>query len=170
MIPLSISHSEISTRLETPEDRDFLCALYRSTRLEELAVTGWTSEQIDAFLKQQFEAQTDHYRKHYSVDDFMILQAGGESIGRLYLEERADELRIIDIALMPDQRGLGLGASILTDIIDYASQQEKCVRIHVEQNNPAQSLYQRLGFTKIEEHGVYHLMERAPLTAQSTLS
>ncbi len=33
------------------------------------------------------------------------------------------------------------------------------VRIHVQQSNPAFHLYQRLGFQKIDENGVYFLME-----------
>ena len=164
MISFSTSCSDISTRLVTPADRDFLCALYASTRLEELRMTGWEQEQIDVFLEQQFEAQSLHYAAHYNPDGFMLLCQGKEAIGRLYLEERTDEIRIVDIALLPAHRGQGIGRSVLTDVMTMATQQGKCVRIHVEQNNPAQSLYQRLGYTKIDEHGIYHLMEYNALT------
>lgn len=167
MIGLQFSQWGITTRSVRPGDRDFLCALYRSTRLEELAVTGWPQEQIDAFLEQQFEAQTVHYTEHFSNEGFAVLQHDGEDIGRLYLEDRPDELRIIDIALLPAHRGQGIGTSVMNDVLELASSQGKCVRIHVEENNPAQTLYRRLGFTKIEEHGVYQLMEHASKTANA---
>jgi len=159
MNPLSLSHAEVTLRPVTPDDRDFLCELYASTRIEELRVTGWAQDQIDAFLLQQFEAQTLHYAAHYNPDGFMALCHGEAAIGRLYLEERPDEIRIVDIALLPMHRGQGIGSSVLDDVMAMATQQGKCVRIHVEQNNPAQSLYQRLGYKKIDENGIYHLME-----------
>ena len=47
----------------------------------------------------------------------------------------------------------------MTEILKEASTADKIVRVHVEQNNPAMRLYQRLGFRKLEEFGMYHLME-----------
>ncbi|BCX49739.1 ribosomal protein S18 acetylase RimI [Haloferula helveola] len=157
------SHPELASRPVTPADREFLRLLYHSTRQDELAVTGWPQERIDAFLDQQFEAQSDHYSKHFNNDGFTILAEQEKDVGRLYLEEREDEIRVIDISLLPEHRGQGIGGSVMRDVLDLAGSRGKCVRIHVEQNNPAQSLYQRLGFRKIDEHGVYLLLERAPI-------
>ena len=142
-------------------DLPFLRALYASTRRDELAQTGWPQTQIDAFLSQQFEAQHQHYQTHFASARFdLILDSEGDPIGRLYLDERPDEFRIIDIALLPGSRGQGTGTGIMQDVIAGATAAQKPVRIHVEHNNPAQRLYRRLGFTKIEDKGVYHLMER----------
>lgn len=160
-----LTHSELATRPVTPADQEFLRALYHSTRREELAQTGWGPEQITAFLDQQFEAQTVHYNEHFDSRGFAILTRDGVAIGRLYLEERADEIRIIDIALLPDHRGCGIGGSVMRDVLTLAANLGKCVRIHVEQNNPAMTLYQRLGFTKVDAHGVYFLMEATPTHA-----
>lgn len=155
--------SNIQFRPITDSDLEFLRELYASTRRDEMAVTGWPPEQIEAFLRQQFEAQHIHYTTHFPKAGFDLIHAeNGEPIGRLYLEERVDEFRIIDIALLPEFRGRGIGSRLLQDIIDRAFSAKKSVRIHVEHNNPAMRLYQRLGFTKIEEQGVYHLMEAKP--------
>ena len=141
-------------------DLPFLRALYASTREAELAPTGWPQQQIDAFLLQQFEAQHHHYMEHFAGADFdLIVDGGGEPIGRLYLEEREDEFRVIDIALVPEARGHGIGGRILGDILQRAFASGKAVRIHVEKNNPALRFYRRLGFEPVEESGVYHLME-----------
>jgi ribosomal protein S18 acetylase RimI-like enzyme len=143
-------------------DLPFLRELYASTRREEMALSGWPEEQIEAFLRQQFEAQHRFYMAEFSGAAFkLILGEEGEPIGRLYLEERDDEFRVIDIALMPPQRGKGIGGRIMQDIIDRAAQAHKAVRIHVEKNNPAMQFYRRLGFTKVEDQGVYDLMEWA---------
>ena len=92
-------------------DLDFLRALYASTRREEMVPTEWPQEQIEAFLLQQFEAQHAYYQEHYPSSDFdLILSSSKKKLsGRLYLDERYDEFRIIDIALLPEARGQGIG-------------------------------------------------------------
>jgi ribosomal protein S18 acetylase RimI-like enzyme len=148
---------------ESEGDLPFLRELYASTRENEIAQAGWPKAQGDAFLLQQFEAQHRHYIAHYPRAKFdLILGGQGEPIGRLYLEEMDDEFRIIDISLRPESCGQGIGSQILQNILDQASAAGKAVRIHVEQSNPAMRLYGRLGFQKIEERGIYHLMEVAP--------
>lgn len=144
-------------------DLDFLRELYASTRREELAPTGWPQDQVEVFLAQQFEAQHSFYLESFSSTDFdLILSSDEKPIGRLYLDEREDEFRIVDIALLPEFRGKGIGGAILKTIIDRAFAVGKAVRIHVEQQNPAMSLYKKLGFQLVEEKGVYHLMEITP--------
>jgi ribosomal protein S18 acetylase RimI-like enzyme len=78
----------------------------------------------------------------------------------LYIARWPEEIRIVDLALLPEYRNAGIGTGILTDLIAEATQSNKPVRIHVERFNPALNLYRRLGFAKIGEHGVYDLMER----------
>ena len=147
----------------TDADLPFLRTLYASTRQEELAQTGWPQEQIDAFLLQQFEAQHAYYAEHFSSAAFdLILGESDEEIGRLYLDERDKEFRVIDIALLPAWRGRGIGGQIMQNVINTAFAAGKAVRIHVEQFNPAMHLYHRLGFKMVEEQGVYHLMEILP--------
>ena len=147
-------------------DRDFLCRLYASTRAEELAVVDWSEEQKTAFLEQQFEAQHTFYRDTFKNASFDLILVDGEPAGRLYLDPREDELRLIDIALLPEHRGQGLGASLMEDVLAKGQAAGLPVRIHVERNNPALRLYHRLGFTEIEDHGVYYLMEWCPLPAE----
>lgn len=146
-----------------PNDLPFLRELYASTRREELAPTGWPQEQIEFFLLQQFEAQHSHYLEHFSNAAWeVILDAQGAPIGRLYLDEREKDFHIIDIALLPRARGQGIGTGILGNLIDRANASGKSVTIHVEMNNPAMSLYQRLGFQFVEEQGIYLLMKHHP--------
>ncbi len=143
-------------------DRDFLYRVYASTRAEELAVVDWSEAEKAAFLAQQFEAQRRYYQEQFPDAAFQVIERDGAPIGRLYLDRRAEEIRIIDIALLPAHRRAGIGGALLRAILAEAAAAGKAVRIHVERNNPALGLYHRLGFHEIDDQGIYLLMEWAP--------
>lgn len=159
----------LALRPESDADIPFLGTLYASTRMEELAATSWAEAQKAAFLDMQFQAQRAHYRRHYPEADWLVLERGGERIGRLYIERWPSQHRIIDIAFLPEHCGKGFGTALLDDLIDEASAVGKAVSIHVEKNNPARRLYLRLGFMVAEDKGVYDLMGRPPSTVASQL-
>jgi RimJ/RimL family protein N-acetyltransferase len=150
----------------TEADLTFLAALYASTREAELAPVPWTAEEKRAFLRQQFEAQHRHYMTYYAGTDFLVIEKDGQAVGRLYLARWPAEHRIVDIALVPDWRGQGLGTAMLRDLCEEAAEAGKPLSIHVECYNPALRLYRRLGFRLVEDKGVYHLLEWRPGGAQ----
>ena len=142
----------------TDADLPFLARVYASTRWEELSVVAWSDDQKRTFLQQQFDAQHAHWQKHYHDTDWLLVLHDSAPVGRLYLSRWAREHRIVDIALLPEHRGQGLGAALLQDLLDEAGRAGKSLTIHVEKMNPAMSLYRRLGFVKEAEEGVYDLM------------
>jgi RimJ/RimL family protein N-acetyltransferase len=146
----------------TDADLPFLARVYASTRIEELGVVPWSDAEKAAFCDMQFQAQHAHYMHTYKGADWLVMLHHGEPVGRFYIVEWAREHRIIDIALLPEHRGQGLGTAVMRDLLDRAAATDKAVTIHVEQFNPARRLYQRLGFSKIGEHGVYELMRCVP--------
>lgn len=152
----------------TPADQEFLFSVYASTREEELRVVDWPPAEKIAFLHQQYDAQHHHYQTHYAAAQFWIVHVEGTPAGRLYLETREVELRIIDISLLPAYRNLGIGSELLNRILTDAHASGCNVSIHVEMNNPALRLYQRLGFVPLEENGVYLLMEWRPQDTSRT--
>jgi ribosomal protein S18 acetylase RimI-like enzyme len=154
--------SNITFRPTTDDDLPLLERIYASTRAEELKLTDWSDEQKAAFCKQQFEAQHKYYHDMFADAHYNLILEAGQPIGRLYLDHREEEHRVIDIALLPAHRGRGIGRKLMQDVLDEAAAVGKRVRIHVEQNNPAMHLYNRLGFQKIEEQSVYWLMEWVP--------
>jgi len=108
----------------------------------------------------QFQAQTDWYRDHYADASFDVVLVDGEPAGRLYVHRGDREIRIVDIALLPEHRGSGIGTSLLHDLLAEADALGKSVTIHVERLNPALRLYERLGFALAEDKGVYLFLER----------
>ena len=157
----------ISFRRIGDADLPFLCAVYASTRTEELARSGWPPEMQQQFLAQQFEAQHRHYQRHYPDAEWLVIERGGEAIGRLYIEEWPSQIRIIDISLLPAARGGGAGSAILHDLMRDAAGKGKRVSIHVERENPAMRLYRRLGFVTVEEQQVYDRLEWDPASAEA---
>jgi ribosomal protein S18 acetylase RimI-like enzyme len=147
------------------KDKDTLAEIYASTRREEVApIMDWSDQQKEAFLRDQFELQHSCYMDAYPNAAFDLIASGEEVIGRLYVDRRADEIRIIDIALLPQYRGQGIGGAILESLLDEAASRDQgqVVRIHVEHMNPAMRLYLRLGFHEIKDKGIYKLMEWRP--------
>jgi ribosomal protein S18 acetylase RimI-like enzyme len=152
-------------RPATDDDLPFLCRLYGSTRSQELAPVPWTDAQKASFLAMQFHAQHAHYTQHYPNAQRLVITHGDEGVGRLYIDRWAREHRLVDIAFLPDHCGRGYGAALLADLMDEAAAAGKAVTIHVEKNNPAMRLYRRLGFTAVEDKGVYDLMRWVADTA-----
>jgi ribosomal protein S18 acetylase RimI-like enzyme len=153
---------EISFRPIRDDDRELLFRLYASTREEELAVTPWSEEQKSAFLRQQFEAQHLFYTGQFPDAELSVVLLDGEPAGRLYVDRREEEIRLIDIALLPEHRGRGIGSEMLRNLLEEGRERSLPVRIHVERFNPALRLYERLGFEHVEDQGPYYLMEWRP--------
>ncbi len=152
----------VTLRPITEADRAFLYRVYAGTRADEMALLDWDLVQKEAFLRQQFEAQHRYYREQFRAARFDIIEQGGRDIGRLYVDRRDDELRIIDIALLPEARGAGAGGALMRDLLDEATAAGLPITIHVERMNRALRLYRRLGFVEIEDQGVYLLMRWSP--------
>ena len=136
--------------------------LYVSTREEEMTHFPFDEAQKKAFLDQQFAAQFEHYGIHYPTCERHIIEKDGQPVGRLWVDEWRDQIRLVDIALMPEWRGSGIGSALLHDVLARGAAAGKPVTIHVEAFNPALRLYQRLGFEKVDTNGVYFLMRWTP--------
>jgi RimJ/RimL family protein N-acetyltransferase len=149
----------IHTRPIEADDMEFLFEVYASTRATELAATPWNETQKEAFLRQQFDAQHTYYQQQFRAASYEIVLAGDQPIGRFYIDRREREIRIIDISLLPQFCGQGIGSGLLKQIMCEAASARLPVSIHVEKYNPALRLYRRLGFAEIQDLGVYLLMQ-----------
>ena len=164
------SEMNITFRPAGPGDDEFLCKLYAGTRQEELAVTGWDAARKAAFLKQQYTAQAQHYRVHYEGADSRILLSDGHPVGRFMVYRMKTEIRVVDIALLPEFRGKGIGGWLMREVMDEAVETDRSVTIHVEKFNPAMRFYKRLGFKPVEDKGIYWFMEWKPPAQSSPVS
>jgi len=162
------SSMTIDLRIVEASDEDFLYSVYAGTRADEMARVDWNVEQQEAFLRMQFRAQTQFYVENYPGAEFQVIMLNDQLAGRLYIHKREAEIRIMDIALLPEFRGQGIGSRLLSNILEEGKNLNLPVTIHVEQFNPAMRLYRRMGFRPKEDKGVYLLMEWSPAIKEWT--
>jgi len=153
----------LTFRLVEKKDDDLIYSIYRSTRDKELAYTNWPELQKHAFITMQLMAQLSDYQRKYPDILQEIILHNKKSIGRLYTWESLNEIKIIDISILPEYQRKGFGTKILQQILNKAIQAEKKVSLHVITSNPALKLYERLGFRKIDTYMDRFYMEFSPL-------
>lgn len=147
-------------RPATPEDQALMARVYASTREDELSVVPFSDEQRVAFLAHQFAAQSAHLAQHYADASFDVIEVDGEDAGRLIVWRSQQVIAVVDIALLPEYRGRGIGTGLMQAILDEADTTGAKIVLHVESFNRAQGLYARLGFHQVGTDGVYFKMER----------
>lgn len=152
-------------RPERSEDRDAIRVVYASTRADELAQVPWTDEQKAAFCAQQEHAQRTHYDTHFAAARREVVEVDGRVVGRLYVHHDADEVLLIDVALLPEHRGDGIGTELVRSVLAEGAARGVRVTAHVELFNRARTLYERLGFTEVSRDDVYALMAAYPKAA-----
>ncbi len=154
---------EVALRPSAPSDEPLMLRVYAGTRETELAGVPWTDEQKNEFVAQQFAAQSIHYARHYTGMTSDVVLVDAEPAGRLLVVRWPEEIRIVDVSLLPPFRGRGVGTGLLKDLQEEADATGKVLTIHVEKFNPALRLYERLGFVPVQDKEVYLLMEwKAP--------
>ena len=153
---------KVTLRESTLDDDAFLREVYACTRAQELAMTPWNDEQRAAFLRFQFDAQDSFYRQQYPDAGYQIILSDGEPVGRLYVARKANEIKILDLTVLPQYRNKGIGSTLVDEILSEANNTGKSVLIWVEQGSPAQELFKRLGFSKKEDDGCQDLLEWRP--------
>ena len=147
-------------------DMVFLQSLYADVRANEFAASGWPPDQIRDFMAMQFKLQHRYYQEHHAGADFLILLREDRPVGRIYWREQGDEACLIDIALLPAERGRGIGSAFLRLLSARADDRGQDIVLHVEPFNPAFRLYRRFGFDVLGDNGIYaKLRRRASLTA-----
>lgn len=148
----------------------FLSELYRSTRWQEVLQAPWNDEQRIEFLDQQFTAQHEHYNSHYPKAEKLLILKETKPIGRIYIDRDESSICLIDVALLTQHRGSGLGTKLLKELLIEAQATKKKIVIHVENFNPAYQWYLKHGFQQVEDKGVYQYMEWYPKSANKNQS
>lgn len=142
----------LTLRVASEDDFPLLRRIYAHSRAEEMASVPWPEDIRERFLHSQFAAQHSHYVTHFPDAGFLIAYEGDEPIGRLYVDQRGEDLHIVDISLLGQKQGRGLGSRLIGALMEHAARRPGAVTLHVHRlNHRAQTLYQRLGFTVVGE-------------------
>jgi ribosomal protein S18 acetylase RimI-like enzyme len=152
----------IQLRLVEEKDAAFIEAVYRTTREAELNFTNWSEYQKSAFISMQSAAQLADYKTKFPGARFQIIIYNKKDAGRFYTCETENDIRLLDITILPGFTGKGIGTYLLQRLIQRSNKAQKKISLHVIASNPALKLYQRLGFIHIKKDGFYYYMERKP--------
>lgn len=143
-----------------PDDDTFLLSVYASTRAEELAQVQWEPGQQETFVKWQFEMQRREYDVRFPDAEYDVIEIDGQPAGRIWIGRTSEEIRLMDIALLPEFQNRGAGTLLVKSLIEEAGEANKRLRHMVfALNNEAQRFYERLGFVEIDDFGGYKHME-----------
>ena len=151
---------KLMLRPVTPADDAFLLSVYDSTRADELAQVEWQEGQRELFLRWQFDLQRREYDARFPDAEYNVILIDSRPAGRIWIGRDTEQIRLLDIALLPEFQNRGAGTILLRRLIDEARQVGKPLRHMVFMlNNNAHRFYERLGFVVIEEFGAYKHME-----------
>lgn len=151
-----------------PSDEPVLFDIYISARAEELKFVPWTDQQKKSFLESQFHIQSQYYFSKYPNASYNLIILDNQPVGRLYSAALADEIRIIDLTILPEFRRQGIGTKLISALLETGKTTGKPVRIYLETNNSSATLFSRLGFTPVSDDGVYCLWERYSVNTNQT--
>ena len=150
-----------------PEDEEFIYRVYVGTRIEEIAAFGWNGAQQEAFLRMQYTAQKRWYEMAYPDAEHSLIvldqpASPGMPVGRMIVQRAPKALRLVDIALLAEHRGCGIGSVLVGELISQARRANMPVELQVTKANRASRLYERLGFVRTGEDGMYYQMRMNP--------
>ncbi len=150
----------ITLRPVTPEDDEFLLEVYGSTRADELGQVEWAEGQKEIFVRWQFDLQRREYDARFPDARYEVVLIDGELAGRIWTGEDDEQIRLLDIALLPQFQKRGAGTILLRELMKEAARAGKLLRHMVfVLNNDANRFYERLGFVVIEDLDAYKHME-----------
>jgi ribosomal protein S18 acetylase RimI-like enzyme len=142
-------------RTTQPEDEAFLLTLFAETRAGDFAALGLAEAQLGSLLELQYRGRKMTYAAQYpDAEDSILLGEDGQPVGRLLLDRKPDRWRIVDLAVLTEQRGRGLGSKVLEECCCQAAAAGASLELQVAPQNPAQRLYARLGFRAVREDAV----------------
>jgi len=153
------NEGSIILRPASTRDEDFFLQLYQSSRGEDLRGLGWDEDRISEFLEMQYEAQGNFHAGDFPNASDEVILLDSQPVGRLTVDRRVDEIRLVDLALLPDYRNRGLGSRLIQSLKEEATLQRKPLRLQLIRFNRALGLFERLGFMRTSETGTHFQME-----------
>ena len=157
-----MSISSLTLRSVTENDEPFLLVLFASVRTREFSHLQADDQTKIELIRVQHQIRSNQYGVQYPRADHSIVMRDGLPIGRMLVDRNAEEIHLVDISLLQDHRGLGIGTQLLQELINESVAANAPLTLFVEDGNPAKRLYARLGFAEVGYQPPYVSMTRIP--------
>jgi ribosomal protein S18 acetylase RimI-like enzyme len=138
------------------DDEAFLKELFFDVRSVEFTQIGFPLDQLTPLLSMQYNAQSKSYNAQYPDAEHSIIELSNEKIGRLLVSKEEQKSYLVDIAILHNFRGKGVGSILL----DKLKAESESVNLSVYKTNfGAIRLYEKHGFAVTKDDGMYIEME-----------
>jgi ribosomal protein S18 acetylase RimI-like enzyme len=134
-----------TTRQRRPDDEGLFRRLFATAR-SDLQAIPLPTDALEALIDQQWRAQQSQHRAAFPTARDTVIEVDGTSVGRMLVAYLPDEVRLVDVALLPSYRNRGVGTQLIREVCEQATAKAQPVRLHVLAHGPARRLYLRLGF------------------------
>lgn len=138
----------VETRAATEADFDFLVDLHQQT-FRGYVEQNWSWDEA----RQRKELYEDFHAFPYEV-----VCARGAAIGVISVVDQGTALFLQYIAILPTHQRQGLGTQLVRQLQAQALAKGVPVTLHVLKINPANALYERLGFKVTDEDEYRYFM------------
>ena len=139
---------ELALRPVSAADEEFLLGVYADSRARELERVPWDEAVKQAFVRMQFAAQQAHYRLLFPEARHDVILADGVPAGRLYVDRRETEIRILDFGLRADVLGRDIESRLLRDLKAEAEAAGKALSVRLDPDDPLRGLLEGTGFAR----------------------
>lgn len=159
----------MNVRPATPDDDRFLRDVYCRNRRAEFAEVGWSDEALGLFLETQFRMRKSALAMQYADLESFVVEHQGKPVGSMLFSRGGSEVRLVDIAILPEDQGKGIGSAVITELQQLAADKRLTLVLHVDLVNPrARKLYEQMGFRVTGENSIQYRMEWENGGASST--
>src|SRR5262245_27238369 len=107
----------VELRPVSENDNDFLLGVYASTREDELAQVEWVEGQKEIFLRWQLDLQRREYEARFPDADYRVIVVDQQPAGRIWVGTDDQQIRLLDIALLPRFQNRGVGTALLKSLM-----------------------------------------------------
>lgn len=152
----------LGIRPARPEDRVFIESLYRATR-DDLRLIDAEDEFVEELIGMQQQAQTRGYGEMFPNAMYFVVERLGDRLGRIVVDFGPNEVRLVDIAFMPQARGRGYGSHVIKAMQFAAGQARAPLTLSVNRTNiRARQAYLALGFRVVQSDAMTEHMAWYP--------
>lgn len=138
-------------RAVDPSDDTFLYEVFATTWESEVAALP-NQNLARHVLRIQHIAQERRFASRYPGHQRLVVTTReGERAGRLYLLRSGSALQVVDLTLLPEFRGAGLGTHVLRQLMALAEAEELPIAARVSRSNTrVTDACARLGFELVD--------------------